>query len=133
MESNRKRHRVTAVPMRRQSGITVIGFVLLAAIFGAIGLAVLKIVPLYLEKMRVKTVLEDVRDELSVGQNSVQSIRLALEARFYVENLSIPRDEIEISRVGEGYLIHVKREARASFIADLSFVVDIDQQIEITR
>lgn len=134
MESNRQGYPVMRpVSRRRQSGITVIGFLILAAIFGAIGLAVLKIVPLYLEKMRITRVLDDVRTEMTAGTNSIQSIRLALNARFYVENLTIPANEILIAREGEGYTVRVVREARAPFVADLSFVVDIDQQVEIGR
>jgi hypothetical protein len=133
MESDRTGHSMRRSSPRRQAGVTVIGFLLLAAVFGAIGLAVLKIVPLYLEKMRVRTVLEDLQTELSSGTNSVQSIRLALEARLYVENLRIPREEVQIAREGEGYVIRIDREARAPFIADLSFVVDIDEQIELGR
>ena len=121
------------VPRHPQAGITVIGFLILAAIFGFIGLAVLKIFPLYLEKMRINRVLEDVQSELSASGSSIQNIRLLLEQRFYVENLSIPREEIEIARAGEGFTVRVVRDARASFVADLSFIVSIDQQVEIGR
>jgi hypothetical protein len=118
---------------QREAGITVIGFLLLAVIFGLIGFAIIKIVPLYMERMRVQTVLEDIKEELSGGNNTATSIRQALDARFYVENLKVPREEIAITRSGDGWLIQITREARAPFIADLSFVVDIDEQIELGR
>ena len=134
MESNRQGYPVIGrMPRHRQAGITVIGFLILAAVFGTIGLAVLKIVPLYLEKMRVDRVLEDVQTELTAGGNSERSIRIALEQRFYVENLVVPPDEILIARAGDGFTIRVVREARAPFAADLSFVVSIDRQVEIGR
>ena len=134
MEPNRKEYSMRAqASAPRQSGITVIGFLLMAVLVGAIGLAVIKIVPLYLERMRIERVLGDLQEELATGGNSVQSIRLALEARFYVENLNIPKEEVQIMREGEGYVIKVDREARAPFAADLSFVVSIHEQIEIGR
>jgi len=129
MESNRAGHRLSG--RRRQAGITLIGMLFLAAVFGAIGLAVLKIVPLYLVKMRVDTVLEDVQTELGAGSNTIQSIRNALEARFYIENVKVERDEIEIARQGEGYRVAVNKESRTQFFGDLWFVVVIDSQIEI--
>jgi hypothetical protein len=113
--------------------MTVIGFLLLAAVFGVIGLAVLRIVPLYMERMKVRSVLGDLQTELSGGTNSVQSIRNALESRLYIESLSVPRDEIQIAREGDGYVVRIVRESRAPFVADLSFVVDIDEQIELGR
>ena len=54
MESNRAGNRLMRpLHKSRQAGITLIGFLILAAVFGALGLAVLKIMPLYLEKMRI--------------------------------------------------------------------------------
>jgi hypothetical protein len=119
---------------RRQAGITLIGFLLLAAVFGTVGLAVLKIVPLYMEKMRVGAVLEDLQEELGTGGNSIPGILNALNSRFYVENLKeLTADEIEIVRDGEGFSVTVNRESRASFLADLYFVVVINEQVEISR
>jgi hypothetical protein len=117
----------------REAGITVIGFLLLAVVFGMIGFAIIKIVPLYMQRMRVQTVLEDIHKEMNEGPNTANGIRLALEQRLYVENLRIPRDEITVAREGEGWLVRVTHESRSSFIADLSFVVDIDEQIELGR
>jgi hypothetical protein len=118
---------------RREAGITVIGFLLLAVVFGMIGFAIIKIVPLYMQRMRVQTVLEDLQTELSGGANTATSIRQELTDRFYIENLRVPREEIAVTRSGDGWLVRVQREARSSFIADLSFVVDIDEQIELSR
>jgi hypothetical protein len=121
-------------PKKRQTGITLIGFLLLAVVFGIVGLAVLKIVPLYLERMRVGTVLEDLADELATGGNSAQSIKIALDSRFYVENLRpLQNDEYNIKRDGEGYLLTVNRESRELFLSDLWFVVVINEQVEINR
>jgi len=119
---------------KRQSGITLIGFLLLAAVFGVVGLAGMKIVPLYLEKMSVGTVLEDLQNELATGGNTIQTIKIALDSRFYVENLPpLQSNEFEIRREGEGYSLTINRESRAPFLADLYFVVAIDEQIEIAR
>jgi hypothetical protein len=114
--------------------MTLIGFVIAAAFLGFVGLAILKIVPLYMQKMRVGTVLEDLQTSLGTGGNSPASIRTALDDRFYVENLEpLTSDEIEISAQGQGYVVRVNRESWAPFFADLNFVVIIDEQVEISR
>jgi len=134
MESDRKGCAVSAGrTLRREAGITVIGFLLLAVVFGTIGFAIIKIVPLYMQRMRVQTVLEDLKLELNDGPNTVNGIRSNLEGRLSVENLRFPREEITIAREGDGWLVRVTHESRSSFIADLSFVVDIDEQIELGR
>ena len=135
MESNRTGNRMTRG--RRavgQSGITLIGFLLLAAFVGLMGLAVIKIVPLYLEKMRIGTVLGDLQTELGTGGNSIAGIRQTLEERFYIENLEpLTANELDISLQNQGFVVRVNRESRAPFFADLHFLVVIDEQVELNR
>ena len=133
MESHRTTRRMSRAYRHREAGITAIGFLILAAVFGTLGLALIKIFPLYMERARVSAVLEDVEQELAAGGNTQLGILNTLEARFYVENLEVLRSEIDISQQGAGYLVSVNRESRAPFVADLWFVVVIDEQIEIMR
>ena len=118
----------------RQHGMTLIGFLIAACFLGVVGLAILKIVPLYMQKMRVGTVLEDLQTDLGTGGNSPASIRTAIDDRFYIENLEpLSSDELEISAQGQAYTVRVNRETWAPFFADLHFVVMIDEQVEISR
>ena len=118
----------------KQAGITLIGFVLLAAVFGIVIFAGMKVFPLYLERMRIGTVLGDIQEELGTGGNTPQSIKYALDNRFYVESLPpLARGEYEIERSTGGFLVKIHRESRSSFLADLSFVMEINEQIEISR
>ncbi len=134
MESDRQGCTLSAGrPLRREAGITVIGFLLLAVVFGMIGFAIIRIIPLYMQRMRVQTVLEDLQLEMTNGPNTATSIRQELDSRLYVENLKSPREDITIAREGEGWLVRITHESRSSFIADLSFVVDIDEQVELGR
>jgi hypothetical protein len=118
----------------KQAGVTLIGFVLLAAVFGIVIFAGMKVFPLYLERARIGTVLSDLQAELATVGNSPQQIKLALDSRFYVENMaSLQRDEYSIERSGEGFLVTIDRESRSSFLADLYFVIAINKQVEISR
>jgi hypothetical protein len=134
MEPNRAEYRVTPTQSRRrQRGITALGFIILAAIFGAIGLAGLKITPLYLQKMRIQTVLGDIEQELQGTGKGPQGIRLELESRFYVEGIRVPRENVTIRQARDGYEVHVQQENRTPFVADLWFVVMVDEKVEISR
>jgi hypothetical protein len=118
---------------RQQAGITAIGFLALACVFGLVGLAGLKIFPLYMQKMRVSTVLADLGRDFGSGAMTPQGIRNELRRRLDVESLDVPNDSIKITQVREGYQVRIQREARELFIADLWFVVAIDEQVEIQR
>lgn len=135
MEPNRSGNQLMRTPrMTRQRGMTLIGFLIAACFLGIVGLAILKIVPLYMQKMRVGTVLEDLQTDLGTGGNSPASIRTAIDDRFYIENLEpLSSDELEISVQGQAYAVRVNRETWAPFFADLHFVVMIDEQVEISR
>ena len=131
MEPNRTRHRVTT--RRRQSGVTAIGFIVLALLFGMIGLAALKVVPLYMQKMTVARVLADIRDEAEGGAPTAQGIRNEFESRLSVESVDVPRENVKITQVRDGFSVRVQQDARTQFIADLWFLVVIDEQVEIRR
>ncbi len=118
---------------RRQAGITAIGFLFLAAVFGIVGLAVVKVLPLYLEKMRIEAVLSDMERDLPGSGKNAAGIRLEMDSRFYVEGVQLPRQDVSIRQVRDGYEVHVQHEARASFLADLWFLVVVDDKVEIPR
>ena len=134
MEPNRKRDRVTLASRRRQAGITAIGFVFLAAVFGVVAFAGLKVVPLYLQKLRLSTVLEDVKKEYDANSPTPAGLRRELESRFAVEGLEVPRENVTIeqSRTG-GFSVRIHQESRTPFLADLWFVLVFDEQVEIAR
>jgi hypothetical protein len=134
MESNRAQHQVNrGLLLRRQSGITVIGLLFLIVVIGGAGLAVVRIVPLYLERMKIHRSLEDVQSELSAGGNTVPGIRSSIEAHFNVDYVSLDREDLDISREGDGYVVRVNKELRSPFVADLWFMVMVDEEVQISK
>lgn len=132
MEPNRKGHRMTGL-RGRQRGITVLGFLVLACVFGALGLAGIKIVPMYIKNMRLSTVLTDVEREMRGTPLSPAAIISELEKRFSIEDIKLPRESIKINQTRDGYNVQIKHEDRAPYAANLWLVVTFDKQIEIRR
>jgi hypothetical protein len=133
MESNRKQYRLIANPRRGQTGITVIGFLILAVLFGFVGLGALKVVPLYMKNLRLDTVLDDVEREYNIAGRTPTDIRLELNKRFAVEGLRVPRENVTITQGRDEYKVRVQMENRAPYLADVWFLVAYDKEIEITR
>lgn len=133
MESNRHEHRMMAATRQSQAGITALGLLILAMLVGVIGLAALKVTPMYIKNMRMSTILDDVGRELS-GQNATpQSIRNELTRRFIVEDIRLGSDELKIAQSKGGYSVRVQYEERAPYVADIYLVIAYDKQVEITR
>lgn len=133
MESYRQGHRLTVAARSRQAGITVLGFLLLAALFGVVGLAAIKLVPMYLQNMRLSTVLDDVEMELSGQGATPANIQHELDRRFAVEGIRLPRDHVKITQGKSGYQVRIQYENRALYVADLWLLVAFDKQVEIKR
>ena len=133
MESHRYGHRMSGGSRRSQARITALGLLILATLVGVVGLAVLKLTPIYIKNMRMSTILDDVERELS-GQNATpQSIRNELTRRFIVEDIRLGNDELKITQSRGGFALRVQYEERASYIADIYLVVAFNKQVEISR
>jgi hypothetical protein len=133
MESHRHGHRMTGPTRHSQAGITALGFLILAALVGVVGLAAVKVTPMYLKNMRMTRVLDDVAKEISNQNATPQSIRNELTRRFIVEDIRLGADELKIAPSKNGYSLSVQYEERASYIADIYLLIAYDKQVEIAR
>jgi len=133
MESYRKGYRMSGAKRGRQRGITVIGFLILAILFGVVGLAGIKVTPMYINNMRLGAVLTDMQREMSGKGATPQSIRYDLAKRFSVEDINLPTDAIKINQTNAGFSVRITYENRAPYVADVYLVVAFDKQVEIRR
>ncbi len=131
MESHRKEHRVAG--RKRQAGITAIAFCMLASVFGVIGLAVMKITPLYLQNLRLKTVLDDLKVEMDGKGTTAGNLRLYLNKRLYVEGIDVRPEDVKITQTGNGYNIAIEYDNRTPFLADIWLLVAFDKQVQVRR
>jgi type II secretory pathway pseudopilin PulG len=78
---------IGAVSGNKQRGITLVGLIVVLAMFGMVGIVALKVVPTYLEYLAVKKAIVGARTE---GQN-VRDIQVAFDKRAnvgYIESIS---------------------------------------------
>jgi len=133
MESNRRQNRLNRPAQRSQAGITALGFLLLATVFGSVGLAALKVTPLYLQSLRVKTVLSDMQSEMDGKAATSGTLRNDLTSRLYIEGIRLGPEAIKITPGTNGYSVSIQYDNRTRYLADIWFLVVIDEQIEIRR
>jgi hypothetical protein len=133
MESYRRRDRMTAATRHAQAGMTALGFVILALLVGVVGLAVLKVTPMYLKNMRMSQILDDVETELAGQGPTPVTIRQEFGKRFAIEDVNLSTDAVKITQSRNGYTVRVQYEERAPYIADIYLLVAFDKQVEIQR
>jgi hypothetical protein len=124
---------VTYATRHRQRGITVIGFVILAVLFGVVGLAAIKVLPMYLSNMRLSRVLEDTAAELGGKSTDPIGIRSEINKRFSIEDVNLPPDNLKIAQSKNGYSVRIQTEKRVPYIADVWLLIVFDKQVEIRR
>lgn len=134
MGPNRQQHRLNFRSRRSQAGITAVGFIILASVFGLVGFAGLKVFPMYMTRMRIDTVLNDIQRDYQNSPKAPNEIRIDLQSRFAVEGLrGLPRDAVSISPSRAGYNVRIQHEDRTLFIADIYFLLMYDRQVEVPR
>ena len=76
--------------LHRQRGMTMIGIIVVVVVVGAWVYAGIRLVPKYLEYMRVASTLEKVRDEFDSNPGSTEfMLRKAIERHFDIEMVEV--------------------------------------------
>jgi hypothetical protein len=117
---------------RRESGITAIGFLILAALVGVVGLAGIKLTPMYIKNMTLSRILQDLPSQVQ-GEVSAQSIRTAIDKRLEIETMDLPKEAVKISQSKVGYNVHITYENRAPYLAGIYLLLEFDKQVEIKK
>lgn len=118
----------------KQSGMTMIGAIIALAFGGLFLLAGLKIGPVYLEHMKVKSAIEKVASELSGNNPSVADVKNALARRYNVEGISHPKfEDIRVRKEGAGIRIEAKYDHVVPYVANVHFLVAFDDYVDVKR
>jgi hypothetical protein len=117
--------------IRRQRGVTFIGWLFLLIPVGILGYVVIRLVPIYLNYMRVAQCVAQTATEFKTDEATsltVQSIRSTLSKHFDIDSITFPDvKDVTIVRDGSGWSIEAKYEDAAPLFAGISVVVDFDK------
>ena len=133
MESHRQGRRLGTAPRARQRGITLIGLVILAVLVGVVALAGIKLVPMYINDMKLSKALDGIQEELSGKEVTPQSIQYALYKRFSVEDINLPKDSIKVAPSKNGFSVRIQWENRTSYLGDVWLMIVFDKTVEIRK
>jgi hypothetical protein len=114
----------------RERGVTFLGWVMILVPVALVLYACMRLVPVYLEYMKIARTLEQLSSE-SVGDGSdPRSLRNTIEKRFDIEDVSvINKDDVKITKEGSGYRVEAAYEAVAPFISNVDLLVTFDKVV----
>ena len=119
---------------RHQAGMTTLGIIILVAFVGIFAFAALRLTPIYLNHMKVASVINAAQKEFDGQRANSGMIQRYIANRFDVEMISeIRAQDIKVTRTSNGYEVAAVYSHKAPFIANISFVVDFDNSVLIRR
>ncbi len=121
--------------LNRQRGMTFLGVLIIAVLAGSLVFAAIRLTPVYLEYMSVVSVLEGAKKEFDGTVVEIPQLRRSIQKRLDIEAVTIIQvQDVRMSKSGTGgYILRVRYEHRAPYIANINFMVDFKKSVEIVR
>lgn len=111
--------------VRRQRGLSMIGFLLVAALVVMAAMVAMKLVPAYIEFFSVKKILVSMSQEADFRGKSNADIRNIFSRKTSADYVSVVKaDDLMIDRSSGTPVVSVDYEFRTKLIGNVSLVVD---------
>ncbi|MGY0558239.1 DUF4845 domain-containing protein [Lysobacter sp. A421] len=119
---------------RTQSGMTLVGFIIVLGVVGVFIYMGMKVIPMYSEYYSVKQALEGLENEADIASQSPAKIKDMFFRRLYISYAETVKPEhVKIVRQDSGYLITVDYEVRKPLIANLDVVGKFSTEKQLRR
>jgi hypothetical protein len=111
----------------------MLGILLIIVVVGAWVYAGIRLVPKYLEYMKIASTLEKVRDEYDSNPGSTEfMLRKAVERHFDIEMVDvITSNDIEIRKEGSEFTMRADYEDVVPLAGNVSFLVSFDKSVVV--
>lgn len=120
--------------MHRQSGMTTLGLIILVAFVGVFAFAGIRLTPVYLNYMKVASVVAGVQEEFDGANPTKATIRKSISRRFDIDSVAVIKaGDVEIKTVDGGFEVIAVYSHKADFIGNISFLVDFDRRALIRK
>lgn len=116
---------------KQQGGMALLGWVFVLALLALLGLAVIRLFPIYIDYFSVQTSLESLTRQPSLQQMSDAEIRGTLFRQMDINGVDhISKDNIKITKVLNALKVAVDYEVRTPFVGNIDLIVHFHPAIE---
>lgn len=119
--------------MRRQRGVTMIGWIFLLIPVVIVVYALLRIGPAYYGHYKLLQAMKSVATKLKSDDTlSPQTVRNALDLHFDTEYVDVlTAKDIDVTKTGEGWVMEALYDKEIPFFGDLYLVLKFDETVPI--
>jgi len=119
---------------RHQSGMTLIGFVVVLAVVGLFAFVAMRLFPMYSEYYAVKSALKGLASEPGIADTDPAKIQDLFFRRLYISYAeNVKPENVKIDRIDSGWNMKVDYELRRPLISNLDVVGKFSAQQDLTR
>ena len=119
---------------RKQSGMTMLGFLITLAVVMFFLYCGMKVVPMYTEFYSVKKALAGLAAEPGITSKSKEQVRDLFFRRLYMSYANnVKTDALKIESTDQGLMMTVEYEQRRELLANLDVVGKFHAQQELVR
>ena len=117
--------------IRRQAGVTAIGWMIILALIGFFVFLTLKMLPSYLEYFKVASSLESLEKETLA---TPIEIRKLLGRRFDISYVyTITPKQVKIKNAGKVFNVTARYDSRVHLFANVDVLMSFDKQVKVKR
>jgi hypothetical protein len=117
----------------KQTGVTLIGWLILLTPMAICGYMGIRLAPVYLNYMKVAKTLNQVKTELKdSGSSSQEQVRRAIDNHLNIESIDFPDiKDFKITRNGRSWVVSAAYDDQAPLFANVFILVTFDKSVTI--
>jgi type II secretory pathway pseudopilin PulG len=122
--------------MRKQHGITLIGFAIVLIIVGFFAYAAMKLVPVYSEYFGVVKSLKSLQSDAGIRNMGIEEIRRKLDTIFdvqYVDETDVPLSAVTLITANGQHSLNVAYSVQKPFIYNIDLLVHFDYTVDLSK
>jgi hypothetical protein len=117
---------------QHQQGMTFIGLLCILALVGVIGYAGIRLVPIYLNYMKIAKIMDSTASEVKGENPDPGNMRRIIERHWTVDDpTAIDAKDIEITKDESGIQMHVAYDDAVPYVANVSLSVHFDKTVTV--
>lgn len=116
----------------RQQGMTFIGLVCVLALVGVIVYAGIRLVPVYINYMKVVRTMQSVATEFKGDKPDQGRMRVSLDKHWDIEDISeVNAKDIEILKDNDVVSMHVTYDHTVPYLSNVSLTAHFDKTVKV--
>lgn len=122
--------------MRRQNGITLIGFAIVLIILGFFAYAAMKLIPVYTEYFGVVKSMKSLQSDPGIENMGIEEIRRKLETIFdvqYVDESDVPLSNVTLITSNGQRSLNVAYSVDKPFIYNIDLLVHFNYTVDLSK